>query len=158
MKLLSAPVASLTLLVNPIIYSMLGTTFVYGAPAGSVEIEAFLKAHNDIRVEKGAEPLIWNETLADFAAEWVDDCVFKHSGGPYGENLSAATSPMTPEKGIKMWIDEQKDYDEKNPVFQKGTGHYTQVVWKATKQLGCALNTCPELKNAFKVRLFEYSF
>ncbi|XP_077865903.1 Golgi-associated plant pathogenesis-related protein 1-like, partial [Saccoglossus kowalevskii] len=30
------------------------------------------------------------------------------------------------------------DYDFNNPNYQNGTGHFTQVVWKDTKMIGCA--------------------
>lgn len=37
-----------------------------------------------------------------------------------------------------MWMAEAKDYDPQNPVYS----HFTQVVWKATTQLGCAKVAC----------------
>ena len=42
-----------------------------------------------------------------------------------------------------MWTGEAKDYDPNNPVFSSGAGHFTQVVWKNSKRLGCAFATCP---------------
>jgi pathogenesis-related protein 1 len=35
------------------------------------------------------------------------------------------------------------NYNSANPVFSANTGHFTQVVWKNTKQLGCAVVNCP---------------
>ena len=40
--------------------------------------------------------------------------------------------------GVKDWTDESKDYDPKNPQYS----HFTQVVWKATTELGCAFVNC----------------
>jgi len=37
-----------------------------------------------------------------------------------------------------MWTAEEKDYDPNNPV----PSHFTQVVWKSSKELGCATVTC----------------
>lgn len=34
-------------------------------------------------------------------------------------------------------------YDYNNPGFSMATGHFTQVVWKGTTQVGCAVQTCP---------------
>ncbi|KAL8277196.1 hypothetical protein RQP46_010369 [Phenoliferia psychrophenolica] len=41
--------------------------------------------------------------------------------------------------GIGFWSNEASDYNATNPIFS----HYTQQVWKATTQLGCAQATCP---------------
>ncbi|KAH9982517.1 hypothetical protein BGW80DRAFT_1453395 [Lactifluus volemus] len=51
------------------------------------------------------------------------------------------TSPPVPVKipdAVKLWADEVVDYDPKNPVYS----HFTQMVWKSTTQLGCAVQTC----------------
>lgn len=55
------------------------------------------------------------------------------------ENLAAGTGDYTVTDGINAWTDEAKDYDPKNPTYS----HFTQVVWKGTTDLGCALVTCP---------------
>jgi hypothetical protein len=51
--------------------------------------------------------------------------------------LSAGTNLGIP-AAIKMWTDEVSEYDPANPQFS----HFTQVVWKATTQVGCAVQTC----------------
>ena len=38
-----------------------------------------------------------------------------------------------------MWYDEVNDFDFNNPKFNHGTGHFTQMVWKKSSQLGCGL-------------------
>lgn len=40
-----------------------------------------------------------------------------------------------------MWYDEIKDYDFNNPGFSSGTGHFTQVVWVDSMELGVAKAT-----------------
>jgi len=59
---------------------------------------------------------------------------FKHT-----ENLAAGTGQYTVTDGINAWTEEAKDYNPKNPTYS----HVTQVVWKNTKELGCAIVTCP---------------
>ena len=39
-----------------------------------------------------------------------------------------------------MWYDEVKNYDFNHPGFSMSTGHFTQVVWKGSKQLGCGIS------------------
>jgi len=74
--------------------------------------------------------------------------VFEHSGGklgPFGENLAAGTGGgFGPGQAVKSWTDESKDFDPGNPQ----PSHFTQVVWKGTTQLGCAVAQCDGIFNA----------
>lgn len=38
-----------------------------------------------------------------------------------------------------MWYDEVSKYSYSNPVFSPATGHFTQVVWKSTRMVGCGV-------------------
>jgi glioma pathogenesis-related protein 2 len=40
---------------------------------------------------------------------------------------------------VTSWYNEVKKYNYNNPVFQKETGHFTQVVWKSSTKLGMGL-------------------
>ena len=43
-----------------------------------------------------------------------------------------------------MWYDEIKDYNWKNPEISiEKTGHFTQVVWKDTKEVGFGVAISP---------------
>ena len=42
-------------------------------------------------------------------------------------------------KHVQMWYDEIKDYDYDKPCFGMSTGHFTQVVWKSTTEVGCGI-------------------
>jgi len=106
------------------------------------DISEYLSDHNTVRAQHGAAPLTWNNTLADKAQQWANGCVFQHSGGslgPFGENLAAGTgSSYGIDAAIKSWTDEVSQYDPSNPQ----PSHFTQVVWKATTQVGCAVQQC----------------
>jgi len=58
---------------------------------------------------------------------------------PYGENLAwHSRSSQSCASLVKLWYDEVEMYDFKSAGFSFSTGHFTQLVWKATKRLGCA--------------------
>jgi len=41
-----------------------------------------------------------------------------------------------------MWYEEVGNYDFASPGFTMGTGHFTQVVWRNTSQVGCGRAAC----------------
>lgn len=45
---------------------------------------------------------------------------------------------LTGAGATKMWYDEIKDYNFKNPGNFGGTGHFTQVVWAGSLEMGVA--------------------
>ncbi|KAF9918732.1 hypothetical protein BX616_006262 [Lobosporangium transversale] len=64
--------------------------------------------------------------------------------GVYGENLEFL---HIPNGGIKEavagWMAGGRLYNFRNPGYTTGSSFFTQVVWKATTQVGCAAVTCP---------------
>ncbi|KZT74693.1 PR-1-like protein [Daedalea quercina L-15889] len=106
------------------------------------DIDEYLNDHNTARAQYGAAPLTWNDTLAAAAQQWANGCVFQHSGGtlgPYGENLAAGTGDEYGiDQAIQSWTNESSQYNPNSPE----ASHFTQVVWKATTQVGCAEQDC----------------
>ncbi|KAJ6575632.1 CAP domain-containing protein [Mycena vulgaris] len=121
--------------------------------------QAYLKGHNSIRAQHGAKPLTWSDNAAAKAQQWANGCVFKHSGGtlgPFGENLAAGTGDFSIAAAVKAWTDEVSEYNPSNPQ----PSHFTQVVWKGTTQVGCAVATCDNIFPGFGPAQFyvcEYS-
>ncbi|KAJ7226223.1 hypothetical protein C8J57DRAFT_1731127 [Mycena rebaudengoi] len=63
-------------------------------PSEPSNVELYLNIHNTERSKHGASDLVWNETLANAAQYWADECTNQHSGGMlgrFGENLAAGT-------------------------------------------------------------------
>lgn len=54
------------------------------AQVTSTDIQTFLRAHNTVRSQHGAAPLVWSAPLARYAQQWASNCKTSHSGGPYG--------------------------------------------------------------------------
>jgi hypothetical protein len=49
---------------------------------------------------------------------------------------------MGPEAVVQMWYEEVKDYKFPDGGFSMQTGHFTQVVWRGTRQVGCGKSQC----------------
>ncbi len=100
-----------------------------------------LAAHNALRAKNGAAPLSWSPGLAQAAQAWASACVFQHSNTSYGENLAEGTG-YSATQVVNDWYGEISQYDFNNPGYSDATGHFTQVVWKGTKMLGCGAADC----------------
>ncbi|KII95013.1 hypothetical protein PLICRDRAFT_169713 [Plicaturopsis crispa FD-325 SS-3] len=103
----------------------------------------YLTAHNNIRAEFGANALTWSDDLANKAQTWANECQFRHSDGmlqseSYGENLAAGAGWFSPAAAVQVFTQDFSEYSPENPTYN----HFTQVVWKATTQLGCASAKC----------------
>ena len=112
-----------------------------------------LAAHNRERQTLGLDPLNWNPALAQSAQRWADHLAqtgrFEHApenhSAPEGENLWAGTKGYyTPEAMVNAWIREKRFFrpgtfpDNSTTGKVEDIGHYTQVVWRATREVGCA--------------------
>uniref|UniRef100_A0A0K0E6K0 SCP domain-containing protein n=1 Tax=Strongyloides stercoralis TaxID=6248 RepID=A0A0K0E6K0_STRER len=101
---------------------------------------------NDYRSLHGVPKLEINETLAYEAQQYankladIDQLVHdkKNRENDWGENL-AMGSPTIANFAVKWWYDEIKDYDFNNHGFKSGIGHFTQLIWKDSKQVGCGV-------------------
>jgi hypothetical protein len=118
--------------------------------------QRLLAAHNRERARVGVPALSWDARLAADARIWADALAhadsFEHSPADpsdrdvQGENLWAGTrDAWAPEEMVGLWITEKRDYKpgifpavSRNGDIEK-VGHYTQVIWRRTAKLGCAL-------------------
>ncbi|CAE6400890.1 unnamed protein product [Rhizoctonia solani] len=119
----------------------LATSISAVPPSGPVRIirqaNEYLDAHNSFRAQHGANSLTWSSELEAKAQNWANGCVFEH--GSTGENLAAGTAGFGAGAAVQLWNDEAGQYDPNNPQ----PSHFTQVVWKSTTELGCAVARCP---------------
>lgn len=109
-----------------------------------------LHAHNCARktVVPAAHPPIpmlrWNATLAVTAQAYASLCNWGHSGRP-GENLYAS-APWTAAQtaAADLWADEHANYAYSSNSCATGgvCGHYTQMVWRSTQNIGCGIANC----------------
>lgn len=123
---------------------------------GNLE-QRLLAAHNRERARVGVPPLRWDRFLAEDAAIWAQALArtnsFVHSPDDpsdpevQGENLWGGTpGAWSPEEMVGYWIAEKRDY--RPGVFPavsksgrlENVGHYTQVIWRTTRRVGCAID------------------
>lgn len=113
-------------------------------PSGTLA-HGFLTAHNQVRASVGLPALAWSEPLAAYAQKWADSLIqtgaFRHrSNSPYGENLFEITGgSTTPAEVVSDWASESRDYSYANNACTGVCGHYTQIIWRKTKSVGCAV-------------------
>lgn len=48
----------------------------------------------------------------------------------------------SPAASVAEWGNERVRYDPGHPGYSPATGHFTQLVWKATTDVGCARRWC----------------
>lgn len=86
--------------------------------------------------------MTWNSGLASYAQQYLDNsnCVFAHSGGPYGENIAIGYDTI--DAAQDAWYNEEDLYDYAAGQFGESTGHFTQMVWKGSNEIGCATVDC----------------
>lgn len=55
----------------------------------------------------------------------------------YGENIYMASGGnLKGADAVRSWYEEIGQYNWNSPSFQGNTGHFTQVVWKSSTELG----------------------
>ncbi|MBH9537677.1 CAP domain-containing protein [Novosphingopyxis sp. YJ-S2-01] len=113
--------------------------------------DVMLSRQNAARRAVDAPPLVWNEALVASARSYARELAvsgrFEHarqSGVPQGENLWIGTrGAFSYREMVDAWIAERADYVP-GPVPQnsrngKPVGHYTQMIWRSTRAVGCAV-------------------
>ncbi|CAH1180815.1 unnamed protein product [Phyllotreta striolata] len=107
-----------------------------------------LRAHNEYRLKHGAPPLKLNKTMCKVSQDWANDLirkgVMRHSNNKdYGENLFFVQSSnpnftVTGKRTVDSWYEEIKCHEFGREPSSLASGHFTQVVWKDSKELGVA--------------------
>ena len=104
-----------------------------------------LAAHNVVRVRVGVAPLMWSNRLAASAQDWADTLIehrqfFHRPKSAYGENLFEITgAAASSAQVVDAWAAESRNYDHASNKCHGVCGHYTQIIWSDTKEVGCAV-------------------
>jgi pathogenesis-related protein 1 len=120
------------------------------------EVQILLEEHNRVRSTVGVAPMVWSHNLAVYAQQWADhladsDCRIEHRPvegewqGLYGENLFTGTADYyRVSDAVQAWESEKQFFKGEAVTLSnvQQVGHYTQLVWKATSQIGCGKAEC----------------
>jgi uncharacterized protein YkwD len=103
---------------------------------------SILTVHNSERAAVGVPPLVWSDSLAASAQTWAEHLATSpemvHSGP--GENIAGFfTDPTEPRGGTSLWVAEKQNWHGGVLTEENWypTGHYTQMVWRNTQEVGC---------------------
>eukprot|EP00897_Mesotaenium_endlicherianum_P005814 jgi/Mesen1/5260/ME000263S04365 len=123
-----------------------------GGGTGGSGHDEWLSIHNSARAAVGVGPLTWSNSVASVALRWANSlsaqgCAMKHGDhAGLGQNLAWSSGAMTPQAAVQLWVNERAfwTYSAVPEGCRAGQqcGHYTQVVWKNTKEVGCAAVRC----------------
>ena len=110
--------------------------------------------HNELRKKHAASSLTVLKELTTLCQKAVDNCkkigglqhgyLAMDDGTWVGQNLFLSSWAPSGTEVTDNWYSEIEYYDFDN--VDKGTimaGHFTQVVWKSSKQIGCAVAVGP---------------
>ncbi|KAI9478205.1 MAG: CAP domain-containing protein [Benjaminiella poitrasii] len=111
-----------------------------------------LKQHNKYRKKHHAVPVVWSSKLAKHAKKVTDSCVWGHNVmSGTGQNIAYGYSSMT--AAVDGFYKEVANYNYKTGKSSNGKviGHFTQVVWNSTTEIGCAATYCSNLRTTYYV-------
>jgi hypothetical protein len=146
-----------------------GTSSSHTNPLTQDVIDAFVAAHNAARSgplnpppSPALPPVSWDAILADSVYDYAVKCqgssgLLSHNAnrstdyqalggsGYVGENIYGSSgNGATPDDAMTLWMSEASSYDYATNDLS-AAGHYTQVVWRASVRIGCAIVDCPAL-------------
>ena len=149
-----------------LLFTLVFTQYAWGqqvlAPTGSIitptDAQKLLDHHNKVRAAVKVDKLIWSPRLSKYAQQWAQHlaedkrCKMIHSdcrdeyGNIFGENLfwgSDATA-FNALDASKSWYEEKSmySYEPAGGSDQQKVGHYTQMVWRNTREVGVGIGYC----------------
>ena len=128
-----------------IVFAGTGGAQVRPAVAPSSLARDMLAVHDAVRAQVGVAPLAWSDRLATHAQDWADTLLarkqFAHRpNSTYGENLFEITgAAASSAQVVNAWAAESRNYDYRSNGCRGVCGHYTQIVWGGTTEVGCAV-------------------
>jgi uncharacterized protein YkwD len=90
--------------------------------------------------------MVYNQKISEYAQEWADKLgaenrMYHRGAKQYGENIWYGSGQATADKAFWGWYAEiggSKCKEGENGLINK-CGHFTQIVWKGSTELGCGI-------------------
>ena len=105
-----------------------------------------LNYHNKYRTYHSCKSLKINDELNQIANEYAKDIITSKNiqdknyiifqEDILGENILISNQEENEENICKKWYEEKKIYNYGLNTFQKGTNHFTQLIWEKTMHVG----------------------
>lgn len=118
---------------------------LFSSKSSEFENEA-LDIHNEYRRDHGAPPLVLSKDLCKISQKWAEELARKDAmayslNSDYGESIYCGWSPdpstrITARDCVDKWYSEINDFSFGQEPEILTCGHFTQIVWKDTKELG----------------------
>ncbi|KAJ4331271.1 hypothetical protein N0V87_009307 [Didymella glomerata] len=127
-------------------------------------VSAVMRAHWYWRRLHCAQDLVWGQDLADAARRDITECTAMPEHMRSGSNLSSQKpAPSNYDEWIEFartavhgWHEEEVKYPYNNPHYDDAWGHFTQMVWRNTSRVGCAVGNCDPGHVDWPGRLYCY--
>jgi len=127
-----------------------------GSKVDGAQAQQLVNYHNQKRQEVGAGPVTWSPQIAQFAQGRADTIArtknFSHlpqGQNPYGENLAqggsgGGASGFSVLNACESWFAEKAKMPKgartmTMDLFNRGVGHYTQMIWKGSTEIGAGI-------------------
>lgn len=118
---------------------------LFTSKSNQFELEA-LEVHNELRAEHGVAPLVLNKEISKYSQKWAEELAKRDAmayslNQNYGENVYCGWSAdpntkITAKVCVDKWYNEINDFSFGKEPEVLTCGHFTQIVWKNTKELG----------------------
>ncbi len=106
--------------------------------------KSIVERHNFYRAIVGADSLVWSDNLeeeAEKCAEYMAEKPLLKCETSYGMNYYKYIDTIGVDSIVDIWAREQTLYYGQ-PITSENIlylSHYSQIIWKDTRQIGCAL-------------------
>lgn len=134
------------------------------------DVQEIVASHNTARSVVGGTPITYSTSLAQGAQEWADilannGCDIRHAPTSIrkgaGENIwyGSGYDVWDVRSMVEDWLSEKSDYDYTQNICAAGKmcGHYTQVVWAKTTEVGCGIAMCDQGSDKERIFVCRYS-